>query len=199
MTKIPPEHTAARALEESFRVLGEERAEVQGRRRRRMPRGTRRTVLIALTALMLVAVAATGTKVFVGDGGILHSDTQGLEGRLDPAPHYRQLAQASAPDPRERQPWGLRTFLSAKGDTCIALGRVVGGRLGVIRNGQFKELPTRTGGVCGALGDQHIVMTARRYAAATIPNGRTIVYGVVDRTVTGLRIQHAGGSAEPVR
>jgi hypothetical protein len=153
----------------------------------------------ALAALTAAAVAATGTKVFLGDGGTLRSDTDGLAGRLDPAPRYRQLAQATARDPRGREPWGLRVFHGATGDTCVVLGRVVDGRLGVIRRGQFRELPTRTGGVCAPLASHHIIMTARHYAPATIADGRTAVYGIVDRTVTSLRIRHDGGMTEPLR
>ncbi|MES1192953.1 MAG: hypothetical protein ABUM26_01405, partial [Solirubrobacterales bacterium] len=141
MTKIPLEHTAARALEDSFRALGEQRVRAR-RPRRRASRYVPRVAVVALTTLMLVAVAATGTKVFLGDGGTIDADPAGLEGRVDPSPSYRQLALASAPDPVERQPWGLRLFKSANGDTCLTLGRVVGNRLGVVRQGQFQEFPT---------------------------------------------------------
>lgn len=201
MTKIPPEHTAARALEDSFRTLGEERAREQARARRpwrRVSRGLPRVAIVALTVLLLVAVAATGTKVFLGDGGELPSDSAGVTGRLAPAPAYRQLAQAAARDPLDHRPWGLRTFKSAGGDTCLALGRVVGTRLGVVRVGQFKELPTRKGGVCGPLATQHLVMSSRDYFDSAIAGGRTVLYGIVDRSITRLTLQPATGRGAAV-
>lgn len=198
MTKIPPEHTAAKALEDSFRALGEQRARAQRRRPSWRPA---RVVLTALTSLVLVAGVATGTKVILGDGDALRSDDNGLNGlggRLEPAPAYRALAQASAPDPVERQPWGMRTYRSAAGDSCMTAGRVAGGRLGAIRVGQFRELPTKASGICGRLDVHHYVMASRVYGASAIPGGRTIVYGLVDRTVTDVAIVTADGRSSPV-
>jgi hypothetical protein len=201
VTKIAPEHTAARALEDSFRALGEERARGQVKARRPwhgVSHGFPRVAVVAVTGLLLVAVAATGTKVFLGDGGELPADSAGVKGRLAPAPAYRQLAQASARDPLDHRPWGLRTFKSAAGDTCLALGRVVGTRLGVVRTGQFKELPTRKGGVCGPLATQHLVMSSRDYFNAAIAGGRTVLYGIVDRSITRLSLQPETGRSAAV-
>jgi hypothetical protein len=201
VTRIPTEHTAARALEDSFRALGEARVRGQPTARRpwhRVSRGFPRVAVVALTGLLLVAVAATGTKVFLGDGGELLSDSAGVKGRLAPAPAYRQLAQASARDPLDHRRWGLRTFKSAGGDTCLALGRVVGTRLGVVRIGQFKELPTRKGGVCGPLATQHLVMSSRDYFTSAITDGRTVLYGIVDRSITRLSLQPPTGRGAAV-
>jgi hypothetical protein len=194
VTKIPLEHTAARALEDSFRRLSEH----AGRPRRQLVPRAPRVVVLALTALLLVAVAATGTKVFLGDGGTLGSDADGLGGRLTPAPSYRQLAQAVAADPVDHRAWGLRTFKSAGGETCLALGRIVGNRLGVVRVGQFRALPARTSGVCGPLSRQHLVMSSRHYFDAAIAGGRTVLYGIVDRTVTRLVLQRPAGASTPL-
>ncbi len=196
MTKIPPEHTAARALEDSFRALGEEqvRARQQQKRRRRVPRGATRVVIIALTLLLLIAVAATGTKLFLGDGGVLNPDSPGLTGPVTPEPSYRQLAQASARDPIDHRAWGIRTFKSASGETCLTLGRIVGNRLGIVRMGQFKELPARASGVCGPLSRQHLVMTSRVYFDSAIPGGRTVLYGIVDRSITRLVLESETGT-----
>ena len=197
---IPPEHAAARALEGSFRALGKERvrARRQQQRRRRVPRSASRVAVVALTLLLLVAVAATGTMVFLGDGGTVKSDPTGLEGRVQPAPSYRQLALASAADPVERRPWGLRLFKSANGDTCLTLGRVVGGRLGVVRQGQFQELPTRTAGMCAPLERGHVAMATRTFSDSAVAGGRDVLFGIVDRTVTRLRLRSATGAWSPV-
>jgi hypothetical protein len=136
---------------------------------------------------------ATGTKVFLGDGGTVNPDPKGLTGHLSPAPGYRQLALASAADPVERQPWGLRLFKSASGDTCLTVGRVIGGRLGVVRAGQFKELPTRSGGMCAPLEARHIVIAIRNYPESVIAGSRGVLFGIVDRTVSQLQIRTATG------
>jgi hypothetical protein len=201
VTKIPPEHTAAKSLEDAFRALGEERARAARGPRRRAPTGTRRVAIGVVTSVLVVAGVATGTKVFTGDGGALRPDDRGLtgvEGGLDPAPAYRQLALASTADPREPQPWGLRIFKSAKGFTCLTLGRVVGGRLGVIRDGQFKELPARAAGVCGSMVTDHLVMAVRLYYKTGRAQHRTVVYGAVDRTVRSVGVLSIQGRTTPV-
>jgi hypothetical protein len=198
MTKIPPEHTAAKSLEHSFRALGDERA--RARRPKRGPARSGRVLVIALVSALAIGGVATGTKVFLGDGGMLRPDTPGTrdpEGRKDVGPSDRQLALASSRDPRGQAPWGLRTYKSAGGKTCLLLGRVVGGRLGVLRQGQFKELPSTSGGVCGAVRLVHAIVTTRAYSPTTT-NSRTVLYGVVDRTVTRLHILAVSGKATPV-
>lgn len=201
MSQIPPEHTAARALEDAFRTLGEARKRNRANARqpwRHVSRRLPRAAFAALTGLMLVAVAATGTKVFLGDGGELPADSAGIQGRLTPAPAYRQLAQASVRDPIDHRAWGIRTFQSARGETCLALGRVAGNRLGAVRVGQFKELPARTSGVCGPLERQHLVMTSRVYFDSAIDGGRTVLYGIADRSITSLRLQPSTGRGAAV-
>ena len=196
MTKIPPEHTAAKSLENAFRVLGEERARTRPGRRR--PSAPARVVLAAATSVLVVAGVATGTKVFTGDGGAVDADPKGLTGRVQPSLDYRQLAQARAADPSDPEPWGLRRFTSAKGETCLTLGRVVDGRLGVLQDGQFKELPARSGGMCASLDGDHVVMAVRDYYATSRARHRTVVYGAVDRTVRSVHVLSAQGQTTPV-
>jgi len=196
VTKIPEEHHAARALEESFRALGAQRAR---RRRRRPAWGWGRIVVAALTSVFVVAGVATGTKVFLGDGGMLRSDAGdvgSLHGRIDPDPTYRQLAQATAADPHERARWGMRMFKSRTGETCLVLGRVVDGRLGVVRQGQFKRLPTRATGMCAPLEAEHVVLATRTYYDT--PERRSVLYGAVDRTVSEAHILAVTGRTTPV-
>jgi hypothetical protein len=199
VTKIPSEHTAAKSLENAFRVLGEERA--RSRPGRRRPVAPARVVLATLTSVLVVGGVATATKVFTGDGDAVRSDDRGLtgvEGRVKPALGYRQLAQARAPDPTEPQPWGLRLSKSANGFTCVTLGRVVGNRLGVLQDGQFNELPARSGGMCASLDGDHVVMAVRDYSAASPGRRRSVVYGAVDRTVRAIHVLSVQGATTPV-
>ncbi|MCW2985974.1 MAG: hypothetical protein JWR63_3544 [Conexibacter sp.] len=200
MTKIPPEHTAAKALEHSFRALGDERARAR-RPQRRPPSRPIRVLVVALASALAVGGVATGTKVFLGDGGAVRPDIPGLkdpDGRNDIAPSDRQLSEASAADPLGKERWGLRTYRSTGGKTCLVVGRVVGGRLGVIQQGQFKELPAHSTGVCNPLSRLHVSLAQRAYSPATSAS-RTVLYGVVDRTVTRLHILSVTGKATPVR
>jgi hypothetical protein len=202
MSRIPDHRPAARALEESFRQLGEERALTDAppereRQRRRRPRGTTRVLVIAITALMLAAVAATGTKVFLADGGSVPDEKQ-VPTQLRQAPAYRQLAQARAKDPSERVPWGVRVYTGASGQSCIIPGRVVGNRLGDVRNGRFTEIPSGAPAICASLDREHVLVLARRYSALAVAGGRSAVFGIVDRTVTRLRIVSAQGDSAAV-
>ena len=198
MSRIPPEHPAAKSLEHAFRALGAEQAAERERERgRRRGRGsTRLVVLAAVTSALAVGGVATGTKLFTGDGGMLRPDVPGTkdpEGRQDFSPSDRQPAVASAPDPLGGQSWGLRTYKSEGGQTCVFPGRLMGRRLGVIRQGQFKELPAATGGLCGPVQRLHVVLGLRGYGT-----GRTVLYGVVDRTVRRLHLLSVAGRTNEV-
>jgi hypothetical protein len=185
MTKIPPEREATRSLEQSFRQLGEERRREQ--RRSRGPRRTGSALAIAGAVICIGAAGATGTKVFLADGGS-QSTGPDVPDRLKRAPADRRLAQARAADPREPYPWGLRAYVGAKGDSCILIGRVVGARLGDVRSGRFKETPVGAPALCTPLED-HALVTIRKYGDVSIPRGRTVLYGVVDRTITRLGLR----------
>jgi hypothetical protein len=182
-SRIPPDEPAARAFGEQLHKLGLERARAQRRTRRR------RLGLSAGVILLLAGgTPVVATKVSVTDKG-------SLEGEPRPQQHFkrkagdRRLAQASSADPVERQPWGLRLYTSTQGDTCALVGRVVGERLGRLDGASFEELPANTEGACADFGKIHILATYRRYGAS---GGRTVVYGVADRTIRGLVLARAG-------
>jgi hypothetical protein len=182
---IPPEHDAARSLEESFRQLGEER--LRQRRATHRPRLTGSALALAGVIVCIGAAGATGTKVFLADQGTQKPD-DGIPERLKRAPADRLLAQARAADPRERQPWGVRAYVGRTGDACVLLGRVVGARLGEVRDGHFSEAPAGAPAICSPLED-HTLVAIRKYASEPLPGGRTVVYGVVDRTITRLSLR----------
>lgn len=182
--RIPPEHPAAKSLEHAFRSLGAERA-----RERRRDRSGRlwRIAVATLTPVLAVAAVATGTKVFTGDGGELRPDRAGTRdpsGRDDFSPSERPLAMASARDPAGGPRWGVRVYRSPSGRTCVSVGQIVRGRLGFVRSGQFKELPSGFASLCGRMTETHF-LAARREAAADHSN---VLFGVVDRTVHRLHV-----------
>jgi hypothetical protein len=195
MSRIPPEHEAARSLEASFRRLGEERA--AARRPRRSPRPFGRVAVTALAVLLGVSAAAAGTKVFMNDGGTVGTESR-PPGSLKRAPADRRLAQASVPDPTDKAQWGLRLYTNAGGDTCVVAGRRAGGRIGVVGGGSFAELPASAPGTCTDLDRVHVLVTLRRYGDAVVPGGRTVVYGVTDRTTTSLAIRTSARRSQPL-
>jgi hypothetical protein len=182
-SRIPPDEPAARDFGEQLRKLGVERARAQRRvRRRRLGMGA------AVVALLAGGAPVVATKVSIIDKGT-------IDGEPRPQEHFkreagdRRLAQASSADPVERQPWGMRLYTSTQGETCVVVGRVVGERLGRLDGASFEELPANAEGVCADFGKVHILATYRGYSAS---GGRTIVYGVADRTISGLVLVRAG-------
>lgn len=189
-----PEYEATRALGEQFRLLGKERKQAMEAERKR-ERKRRRWTVFGSTGLVILVAGGTGavaTKVFVGDGGTVAVDRSAPVAELKRAPGDRRLAAAAAPDPKEDARWGLRLYTSVGGETCVVAGRVVGGRLGLLQNGQFAELPADAPGACGDLtaGGEHVFGTWRTYG--TVSGARTVLYGATDRTVTALAFGRPG-------
>ncbi|HMJ36094.1 MAG TPA: hypothetical protein VK501_19475 [Baekduia sp.] len=193
MSKIPPEHDAARSLEESFRRLGAQRAAQQWRPRRSLPFG--RVLAAALGVLLAVSAAAAGTKVLLRDGGTVGPESL-PPGTLKPSPADRRVAQATSADPVERAPWGLRLYSSTGGRTCVLAGRLVGGRIGLLQGTRFTELPSSAPGMCSDLARDHVLATVRGYGL--VGGGRTVLYGVADRTVSSLAFRMRPAVRRPI-
>lgn len=194
MSKIPSEHEAARSLEESFRRLGAQRAD-NGRTRRSNPVG--RLLVVGVTFLLAATAVAAGTKVFVADGGSV-----GPEHTLRPdirrSPADRRLSQARASDPSGGAPWGTRLYTNSQGNSCVVAGRVVRSQLGVLQSGRFTELPSSAPGVCNDLARGHVLVTIRNYGDPAVPGGRTVLYGIADRTIRSLEVVTSAGMRVPV-
>ncbi len=195
--EIPPEHTALKALEETFRAAGEEKERLRRLERRR----TRRRAMLATVAAIAAASGsvAIATNVFdSNDSPVQAGDA--ATGELSRVPADRRPALATVADPVDRHRWGVRIYQGRTGETCAVAGRVLRGRLGAIQNGRFRELPAGAPGQCTDLAAEHALVTVRNYGAgATAGAARTVVYGIVDRTVSAVRIgRKAPGRQIPV-
>jgi hypothetical protein len=180
--EIPPEHTALKSLEQGFRVAGEERQRVRQSARRR---SRRRSVLVTVASVIAVSgTAAIATKVFDNDDTPVRSGGAAT-GALARVPADRRPGLASVADPVDRYGWGVRVYYGRTGETCAIAGRLLRGRLGVMQNGSFHELAAGVPGQCTDLAATHALVAVRNYAAGA-GTVRTVVYGVVDRTVTGI-------------
>jgi hypothetical protein len=142
-----------------------------------------RALLVATALLLLISAGAAGTRVFVSDGGSVGSEPR-PPSALERSPGDRRLAQARSADPVEGLPWGVRLYTSAAGQSCVVLGRLAKGHLGIVQGGRFSDLPSDAPGVCNDLERLHVLATIRSYGNVT--GGRTVLYGVVDRTIRSL-------------
>jgi hypothetical protein len=126
-----------------LRVVSEFREELsRARRPRRRP--TRRALLVAaLLAVLGVGIATAATGDFPPIGDPLPSPVrQDADQPYSPVTGTGRVAAIRAPDPGGGPPWSVRTHRIRRGLTCIQIGRVVGGRLGVIGDdGKFHEAP----------------------------------------------------------
>jgi hypothetical protein len=182
--EIPPEHTALKALEQTFRAAGEEKERLRRLERRR----TRRRAMLATVAAIVAAsgTAAIATKVFDSNGPPSRAVDEGEVARV---PADRRPALATAADPVDQYGWGVRIYQARAGKTCALAGRLLHGRLGAAQNGQFHEFAADVPGQCGDLAASHALVAVRNYgSAATAGATRTVVYGIVDRTVKGIGI-----------
>jgi hypothetical protein len=177
-SEIPSEHSAAKALEQSFRTLGEEKA--RARRGSRRLRPARVVIEIALVLSVSGAVAVATRTGFHDESPVRSDADAGEAARVSVA---QRPALATAVDPVDSFGWGVRVYQDGRGETCVVGGRLIRGRLGVVQNGQFHELAADVPGQCANLAKMHAVVAVRNYGVSAGVR-RTLVYGIVDRTVT---------------
>ncbi len=130
-------------LEAQFDAASVRWARKQLDRARRPARGLLGYRWLPAIVAPLVVIAGSGAAValhpILGDDGSRGAGSN--PPRLArPVPGGLRVAQARAADPDERTPpWGIRTYPGPNGTTCLLAGRVVGDRLGRLRDGRFAE------------------------------------------------------------
>lgn len=189
-------------LEDTFREAGEQkeaaRTAVERRpgTRRSTGRGRgRRWLGPAIGTIAAFSVLGGGvaisTGVFTGNGGSAGSGpTPPDEIRHAPGDAYRGNAVAEDPT-RPAVHWGVGVYPSQNGrDTCLLAGRVRGQNLSAEQNGRFSSLSKDAPGLCDDIDERHVIFMTRSYFNAT--GDRALLYGLVDRTVTSLRLGSSG-------
>jgi hypothetical protein len=194
------------SLESTFREAGERKEAAHKAGERRF--GTRRSAergfgrrwlgpaIGAVTAFSVVGVGvAISTDVFTADGGSAGSGPKPPAETLHaPGDAYRGNAEAVDPA-RPTLRWGVGVYPSRNGrDTCLLAGRVRGQSLGAEQDGRFTSLSKDAPGLCGNVDAEHAVFTTRSYFSAT--GDRALLYGLVDRDVTSLRLGFPGALKE---
>ncbi len=194
------------SLEDAFREAGE-REEAARRARVWEPKATRspgrglgrRWLGPAIAAVAAFCVVGGGvaisTDVFLADGGSTGSEPElPPETRHAPGDAYRGNAVAIDPI-RPTAQWGVGVYPSDNGrDTCLLAGRVRGQGLGAEHGGRFTSLSKDAPGTCGDIDAQHALFITQSYFRAT--GDRALLYGLVDRTVTTLRLGVPGALKE---
>lgn len=193
-------------LEDSFREAGAKQDQERKLQEQRLGagrpdrEGLGRRVLgpaVGMVAAFCVVGAgvAISTDFFAADDGSVGSGPKPpSETRHAPGDAYRGNAIAVDPT-RPGLEWGVGVYPSQNGrDTCLLAGRVRGQALGVEQDGRFTRLSKDAPGSCGDVDTRHAIFSTRSYFNAT--GDRTLLYGLVDRTVTSLRLGPPGALKE---
>jgi hypothetical protein len=131
---------------------------------RRRPRGVRAVLLNAALSLVLAATGLTAAGVFrrgTPVGPEVPPSPTALEGVA--VPGSVELLPLRVPDPAGGPPWGLRVLRTTRGLTCVQIGRVEFGTIGVLGqdgafadDGRFHPLsPDVNGGQNCSVSDAH--------------------------------------------
>lgn len=193
MTPIPDDHEAARALRDEFDRLGREQGQVRPVPTDRLHRRWRAGLVTLAVALGAGAVAVAGSQLL---DGATSGDRHSVPRHDVPARSDTKLSALRVPDPAGGLPWGVRLYTSKLGLPCVLVGRVKDDHLGVPSGGRFLRYPLDAPGLCSDSKDEHAAFAVRR--TSTPAPGRTLVYGVVDRTVSSVVIHPEAGRSQPV-
>ena len=109
-------------------------------------------------------------------------------------PGAASLTNLRVPDPAGGPPWGIRLSRSERGKICYTPGRILDGKLGMVKGGVFRALPLRGPDKCVELSDDRpLTMDTDEFLAPDeVP--RTVVNGLATSAVT--RIELRAGEEE---
>jgi hypothetical protein len=195
MTQIPDDHWASKDLERQFEELGRERA-TSRRPRGRWVRSWRsqHPLFAAVIAVGVCAGTAVGGVAVISDGASVATDPE-TPTDVVRAPEDRRLSPMRVSDPVEAAlPWGVRIYSTARGTSCIVVGQVRDGRLGLVAGRTFRAFPASTPGACGSTGGDGRVLAERQQQ--TSRGQRSLLYGLVGRDVRSLSLQVGGLSKD---
>lgn len=124
-------------------------AATSGRHRRLRHFSRRSTALAILVVLGTCAIALAASGVILSGTPVRPEELQNPAAGIGvSAPGGASGIVATAPDPEGGPPWGLRIVHTTRGETCLQIGRVQNGQLGVIgidgafgNDGRFHPIP----------------------------------------------------------
>ena len=166
--------------------------ESRGRPRRHL------SVLAACLTLLVLAAAATAAVLLIQQGSPLpRPHAQDLRSSGVPLPGSARLAGLDAPDPNSSNPvWDLRLSRTRSGETCTAVGQVLGGRFGIVGlDHVFRELPLGSVDSCGIdTADGPILLGAHDFIGVTNSDARTVLSGVAGAGARSVTAYVANGA-----
>lgn len=161
------------------------------------PRRHLSVVAVCLT-LLLLAAAATAAVLLIQQGSPLpRPHAQDLRSSGVPLAGSARLAGLDAQDPNRSNPvWDLRLSRTRSGETCTAVGQVLGGRFGIVGlDHVFRALPLGSVDSCGIdTADGPILVGAHDFIGSSNGEARTVLSGVAGvgaRSVTAFVGVHA--------
>ncbi|MGD0454520.1 MAG: hypothetical protein ABSB69_13070, partial [Solirubrobacteraceae bacterium] len=109
-------------------------------------------LMFAVGLLMLAAVAYATTQLIQTGSPVTSEERFSANAGVGVAiPKTEGLLGIAAPDPAGGPPWTMREYDTSRGLGCVQVGRLVGGRIGVLGqdgafhdDGRFHPLPTQT-------------------------------------------------------
>lgn len=178
----------------SVDALGEELERAIARQERSPLRRLRaHAVAVGVVAGLLAAggAGAAGVLITQGDPVTVVADPGPV-----PRPATTTLEPIRAGDPAGGLPWGIRVATAPAGETCQAVGRVLDGRLGVLRGRVFRELPATHADTCVTLGPRTLAPAWSQYPGPNVSarGARTVVHGLAGPGVTEVIVEGLGGT-----
>ncbi|HEY5194867.1 MAG TPA: hypothetical protein VIJ39_13495 [Solirubrobacteraceae bacterium] len=161
------------ALGERFRRLGEPPAP----RRNPVPRAL---VIAVALALLLAGVAAAAILITRG-APLPAPNAEDLSSSGVPIPGSAHLAGLDARDPdAAAPPWDIRISRTRAGETCTAVGQVLGGQFGIVGlDHVFRALPLGGVDACGVQSPNGPLLAgARVFLGDASTEARTVVNGI---------------------
>jgi hypothetical protein len=160
-------------LGEGFRRLGEPPAP----RRDTLPRA-----LVIGVALVLLLAGVAAAAILISRGAPLPApNAVDLSSSGVPIPASAHLAGLDVPDPDpSAPPWDIRISRTRAGETCTAVGQVLGGQFGIVGlDHVFRALPLGGVDACGVRSPNGPLLAgARVFLGAASTEARTVVNGI---------------------
>jgi hypothetical protein len=168
---------ALEELRESFRSLEPAPAARRGRFRRRVP------ALAVAGGLVLCAGAGAAGIALREDAPIPEPRVVDIAPTLRAELGTQRLAAVRVADPGGGPAWGLRLTTGESGALCATVGQVVEGRLGLVRDKTFRELPVREANTCLEQAADRPLTMQRRSFLAPGEAPRTAIFGIAAERV----------------
>ncbi|MDX6547297.1 MAG: hypothetical protein QOG33_847 [Gaiellales bacterium] len=170
---------------------GAHRAGGHPRRRRVL-----RVVLIVLALLTLAASVAAGAALLLRASIIPSPAARDVQPQMRPLADTPHLLALRAADPVRGLPWGMRVARSQTGLTCVTVGQVRGGQLGVVGfDGRYRDLPDGVLDGCGAgRATSPAAVGARVFDARRYADVRTVIFASAGDQLKTARLETVGGA-----